>query len=362
MLNTRPDRLDGGFRSKEASQDEGVACGADMCGMGACSPLAEETHCSFCSRSEAVYLRRYSGETLCQRCFINAFERRVAKTISKYSMFRFDDRIVVAVSGGKDSLSLMDVLVRIESFRPYAELIVVTVDEGISGYRDEAIEIARRETRGRGVEHVIVSFKDRFEYTLDEMVAVLKERGSGVYPCTICGVLRRKLLNQAARELGADVVATAHTLDDVVQTYILNIMRGDCAKSRARIADNHLIPRVTPFRFTPEREVAFYAYVRGMQFQTYACTYAPTSSRNLVRSFLNDFDAKYPGALFTALRSLERIDFPVKRAPRMKCQICGEPSSREMCRACEVLSTVFGDTSTTRIHRSRTSRRISEAK
>ena len=333
-----------------------------MRGVEACSPSVEEKYCDLCHLSEAVYMRTYSGERLCQRCFVKTFERRVSKTISRYSMFRYDDRIVVAVSGGKDSLSLMDVLARVESLHPYAELVAVTVDEGISGYRDEAVGIARVETRGRGLEHFVVSFKDQFGYTLDEMVTVLKERGFEVYPCTICGVLRRKSLDRAAREVGANVVATAHTLDDVVQTYLLNIMRGDLTRPLSGRPEKHLIPRATPFRLTPEKEVAFYAYIRGMYLQTHACRYASASSRNLVRSFLSDFDASHPGALFTALRSLERISLPEKKAARVKCQICGEPSSRGTCRACEILSAVSGEARTTASHRNSTSRRTCEAK
>lgn len=295
-------------------------------------------------------MRRYSGERLCRRCFIKTFERRVARTISEYGMFRYDDRIAVAVSGGKDSLSLMDLLARIESLHPYSELAAITVDEGISEYRDEAVEIARAEARGRGVEHVVVSFKDQFGYTLDEMVAVLKERSFEAYPCTICGVLRRRSLNQAARELGADVIATAHTLDDVVQTYILNIVRGDLAKPWSGRAVKQFVPRVTPFRLSPEEEVAFYAYLKGVYLQTQACRYAPTSSRNLVRLFLNGFEAKHPGALFTALRSMEKMVLPEKRATSTTCQICGEPSSREVCRACEIMGAVSGEAGTTRSH------------
>ncbi|MFB0551555.1 MAG: TIGR00269 family protein [Nitrososphaeria archaeon] len=324
-----------------------------MCGLEACLFLTEKRYCSLCHRSEAIHMRKYSGERLCRRCFIKTFERRVAKTISEYDMFHYDDRIVVAVSGGKDSLSLMDLLARIESLHPYSELIAVTVDEGISGYRDEAVEIARVQARNRGVEHVVVSFKDQFGYMLDEMVAVLKGRGSETYPCTICGVLRRRSLSQAAREAGADVVATAHTLDDVVQTYILNIMRGDLAKPWAGRVKNQLIPRVTPFRLTPEKEAALYAYLRGMYLQTHACKYASTSSRNLIRFFLNDFEAKYPGSLFTALRSLERMPLRDKTAVSMKCRICGELSSREMCRACEILGTVSGKVGKTPSHRRR---------
>ncbi|MCX8202097.1 MAG: TIGR00269 family protein, partial [Candidatus Caldarchaeum sp.] len=84
--------------------------------------------------------RVYSGEKLCRKSFIKTFEKRVVRTIGRYGLLRRDDRIAVAVSGGKDSLSLLHVLKKVEENFPRAELFAVSVDEGIPGYRDEALE------------------------------------------------------------------------------------------------------------------------------------------------------------------------------------------------------------------------------
>ncbi|MEM2519935.1 MAG: TIGR00269 family protein, partial [Nitrososphaerota archaeon] len=86
--------------------------------------------CTFCGTSEVVYVRRYSGETLCRRCFLENMVERVKATISKYELLNPFDRIAVAVSGGKDSLSLLKILVRIERDFPRASLVAITVDEG----------------------------------------------------------------------------------------------------------------------------------------------------------------------------------------------------------------------------------------
>ena len=98
--------------------------------------------CTICKQREAFFFRPYSGESLCRRCFIKSIEEKVRATIAKYKMLEYDNRIAVAVSGGKDSLSLLHILAKIEQKYPKASLVAVSVDEGIRGYRDKAIKMA----------------------------------------------------------------------------------------------------------------------------------------------------------------------------------------------------------------------------
>ena len=149
------------------------------------------TVCAACNRREAFYFRRYSGEKLCKKCFVNSIEQRVRATISKYKMLDFDDRIVVAVSGGKDSISLLHILTKLERNYAKASLIAVTVDEGIRGYRDEALKIAAENCEKLGVKHYVFSFKELFDFSLDEIVDLQKKKGDDkTTPCALCGVLR----------------------------------------------------------------------------------------------------------------------------------------------------------------------------
>src|SRR4030043_2276084 len=96
--------------------------------------------CSVCKRREAFFFRPYSGERLCKKCFAESIEAKVRAAIAKYQMFDFDDRIAVAVSGGKDSISLLHVLANMERLHPKASLMALTGDEGMKGNRDEALE------------------------------------------------------------------------------------------------------------------------------------------------------------------------------------------------------------------------------
>ena len=306
--------------------------------------------CSACRERDAFYFRPYSGERLCRKCFAKSVEAKVRATIAKYGMLRFDDRIAVAVSGGKDSISLMHIMAKMKRKHPRSSLVAVTVDEGIKGYRDEALEIAAENCRKLNVEHRVVSFKELFGYTLDEIVKRQKQKGNGnVTACAVCGVLRRKALNLAARQIRADRLATAHTLDDEAQTILLNIFHGDVwrlAKEKPVTDEVHpkLVRRIKPFCEVPERETALYAYIKRIAFQSRPCPYASDALRNDVRAILNRMEEKHAGMKFTVFKSIEKIrpaiEESVKEEGLKECSECGEPTTERVCRTCQMLKQV----------------------
>jgi uncharacterized protein (TIGR00269 family) len=300
-----------------------------------------------CKRRESFFFRPYSGERLCKKCFVESVEAKVRGTIAKYGMFSFDDRIAVAVSGGKDSISLLHILAKMERFHPKASLAAVTVDEGIKGYRDEALAIAAANCKKLGITHHVVSFKELYGFTLDEIVARAQRKGEReLTSCAYCGVLRRRALNVAARDVDADKIATAHTLDDEVQTILLNIFHGDIlrlAKEKPMTDKAHprFVQKVKPFCEIPEKESALYAYVKKIKFQDTPCPYASEALRNDVRFMLNRMEEKHAGTKFTVFKSIERIrpalDEIAKKADFKECIECGEPASSDLCKACEML-------------------------
>jgi uncharacterized protein (TIGR00269 family) len=306
--------------------------------------------CIACKERDAFYFRPYSGERLCRKCFTKSIEAKVRSTIAKYGMLKYDDRIAMAVSGGKDSVSLLHILAKMERKHPKSSLVAITVDEGIKGYRDEALKIAAENCRNLNVEHCVVSFKELFGYTLDEIVKRQKKKGNdSVTTCAFCGVLRRKALNLAARQIKADKLATAHTLDDEVQTVLLNIFHGDVwrlAKEKPVTDEVHpkLVRRIKPFCGIPERETALYAYVRKIEFQSRPCPYASDALRNDVRMMLNRIEAKHVGMKFTVFRSIEKIRPAIEEAVReeglKECSECGEPTTERICRTCQMLKQV----------------------
>lgn len=299
------------------------------------------TTCTICGE-KAAYRQVYSGTSFCPACFKDSIEKRVRKTISKYNLLRENDRILVAVSGGKDSLSLLKILAKIEKSFPRASIVAVSVDEGIPGYRDEALRLASEMCKKLDVEHRAYSFEDLFGSGLSDLIKSGGLSRLGLGPCTLCGVWRRKAISLAAREVDATVVATAHTLDDIVQTYIMDILRGSFPRAPIglRREGNGIIPRVAPFRNILEEEVVLYAFFSKIPFQETPCPNAENSQRDLVRTFLTKFESEYRGSLFAALKAIESNISPLEGVLNA-CKLCGEPTSREVCRACELEAAVF---------------------
>ena len=306
-----------------------------------------QVKCTGCKRREPFFFRPYSGQRLCKKCFTEAIEKKVRATIAKHEMFSFNDKIAVAVSGGKDSLSLLQILMKMVKLRPKASIVAVTVDEGIRGYRDEALEIATEKCKELEIPQHIVSFKELYGCTLDEIVAKNKQRKENeLTPCAYCGVLRRRALNVVARAFGASKIAMGHTLDDEVQTILMNVFRGDVArlakeKPVTDLVHPRFVQKVKPLCEILERESALYAYVKKIKFQATPCPYASEAFRNDVRVVFNRMEEKYAGTKFTVFNFLERLR-PALGAVEFKgnyeeCRECGEPASGGLCKVCELL-------------------------
>jgi uncharacterized protein (TIGR00269 family) len=276
-------------------------------------------------------------------------EDKVRATIARHDMFKPTDKIMVAVSGGKDSLSLLNILAKIEKAFPKTSLCAVTVDEGIKGYRDEALKFAVGNCRKLGINSVVTSFKHLYGFSLDEIVKMTLEKGEpdkGLTPCAYCGVLRRRALNLAARDSSADRLATGHNLDDEAQTILLNILHGDAlriARVKPVLEDVHpkFVQRVKPMCKLPEKEIAFYTHMKRIEYQSVPCPYAPTALRSDIRLMLNRIEEKHAGTKFTLTKSVERIrpalEAVTEEAKLQDCIECGEPTAGKICQPCQML-------------------------
>ena len=265
-----------------------------------------------------------------------ALNSLVGKAIHRYGMIEDGDRIAVGLSGGKDSLTLLRLLHMIEEEQPNSELVAVCIDEGIEGYRDEALRIAERSCRELGVEMRVLSFNELFGETMDEIAAKDRELGA----CSYCGVLRRRALNEAAVSVGADRLATGHNLDDMAQTVLLNILRGDVSRLEGFDPGGRelagYVRRVKPLCEVPERETALYAYLNGLEFQSVPCPYAGEAMRGDARRFLNQMEVRRPGTKFIVYQTgLKLASRDVVKVAGV-CPVCGAPSQGGLCRVCEL--------------------------
>jgi cytoplasmic tRNA 2-thiolation protein 1 len=301
--------------------------------------------CVKCRNGIGVYSRHYSGETLCKRCFISSIEEKTHKTINKFSMLRHDDRVAVAVSGGKDSLSLLYVLTQILERNHRAPPIAITVDEGIRNYRDESLAIVERFCANLNIENRVVSYRELFGRDMDQ--AMLERPSIKMSSCSICGTFRRRAIDLAAESVDANVIATAHNLDDQLQTFIINMMAGDVQRigwtyPQTATSKFHNLKKIKPFCEIYEQEIVFYALQRDIPFQTEDCPYMDESIRTHIREFINTLETQRPGIKYNLYNSMLKISNNLRTFSTdivsQRCKACGRTSTSGICSVCRTIS------------------------
>lgn len=301
--------------------------------------------CKFCKTKPVITLTN-SKVNLCKSCFIRYFEKKAFKTIRNYNLIERGDSIVVAVSGGKDSLSVLHLLSKLANKKMDIKVTALLIDEGIKGYRDKSIEDAKKYCKENNIKLHIASYQNNFNKTLNE----IKKQFPNTIACSMCGVLRRYLLNKESRKLKANKLATGHNLDDEAQSILMNQLRHNIALS-SRLGpltgvkkDPRFVPRIKPFYFITEKEVATYAFINGLISEFNECVYCGESYRLQIRDMLNDLERKYPGTKHAIVASFMEI-LPLlkekyKNLEIKSCKICSEPCSSEICNACKLLQRI----------------------
>jgi len=300
--------------------------------------------CDKCQNT-AVYTRKYSGESLCSECFSNSILRKAAKTISKYNMIKNNDLVCVGVSGGKDSLVLLDTLKKMSQSHNF-KIIAVTIDEGIPGYRDEALDIVKEFCTRLDVEFKTYSYKDLFDLTLSESLELRDDEKTS--SCSICGTFRRRALDHAAKEIGANVIATGHNLDDTLQTFLINTLSGDTKKIGWMNPENEgkELRKIKPLSEIYESEIVFYAFTNNLPFQSEPCPHMNEGIRTEIREFLNSLEDHRSGIKNNMYHSILKISNIVKAADKKEkqnCQICGNECSGTICSVCSMISNLKND-------------------
>lgn len=301
--------------------------------------------CSKCGNPQIIIQRKHSGQNLCQECFIKSIDEKVLKNIRKYQLIEKGDKVLMALSGGKDSVVTLHILNSLKE-RHIIDLIAVTIDEGIAGYREEGVKIAAENAKELGVEHRIVSFKQYFGRTLDEMMNKNGENGTR-HACTYCGVFRRWILNRVAHEEGANKIATGHNLDDETQSILMNYLEGNINNlirigPKSESKDERFTIKIKPLREIPEKEVGLYAVARNLKVHLAGCPYAGESFRREIGQFIKELSVNHPTIMYSTLGGFEKIKPVLKREFTPKgangvCKRCGEPAAGDLCKACSFL-------------------------
>lgn len=297
-----------------------------------------------CSRKcgkDAILKRPKTGHALCKECFFFAFESEIHNTIVQGKLFKSGDKVAIGASGGKDSTVLAYVLKTLNNKYQYGiDLFLLSIDEGITGYRDDSLKTVQQNKNDYGLPLKILSYKELYGWTMDEIVAEIGKKKNN---CTFCGVFRRQALDRGAALLGVDCIATGHNADDIAETVLMNILRGDIARlqrcTSVITAGADCIRRCKPLKYAYEKEIVMYAYFKQLVYFSTECIFAPNAYRGHARTFLKDLEKVRPSSILDIIHSGETLQIKenIKLPERRNCSRCGFVSSQEICKACIML-------------------------
>jgi tRNA-5-methyluridine54 2-sulfurtransferase len=300
--------------------------------------------CRKCGQKAAVNMRQHRL-ALCGAHFLDWLPEQTERFIRKYDMFGREDRILVAVSGGKDSLSLWDVLVRL-GYQADGLYIGLGID-GDSAYSQSSHACARRFADQHDLKLHEVDVEGEYGQPIP-VLAQISQRGRGK-PCAVCGLAKRHIMNRMARDMGYGVLATGHNLDDEAAVLFGNTLRwsGDFLQRQSPVLPESpgLARKVKPLCRFYEREMAAYAVLRGIEYIYEECPFAEGSTSIYYKDVLNKMESEKPGTkLSFYLRFLEARERGLF-SPRVEetlllgaCTNCGQPTSAPgLCSFCRMI-------------------------
>lgn len=263
--------------------------------------------CAICKTARALIIRPKNHQKICKTCFITIFEEEIHHTITSTSLFSPGDKIAIGASGGKDSTVLASVLKTLNERYNYGlELVLLSIDEGIKGYRDDSLETVKRNAVQYEMLLKIVGYDELYGWTMDQVVETIGKKGN----CTYCGVFRRQALDRGAKMLGIKHVVTGHNADDVAETILMNLLRGDLprlARSTSIITGDESsdVRRSKPLKYAYEKEIVLYAHHKKLDYFSTECLYSPEAFRGSARTLIKDLERVRPSAILDVVRSGE---------------------------------------------------------
>lgn len=290
---------------------------------------------------------RHHRLSLCAEHYLEWLPAQVNRFIEKQNLFSKNDRVLVAVSGGKDSLALWDILTTL-GYETEGLYIDLGIDEGIA-YSSHSKVYAEKFANQHGLKLNIVSLSSDFHETLTEM-SMRTKRGRE-NPCSLCGMVKRHLFNRAALESACGALATAHNLDDEAAILLANTLEWSLERlSRGQPAlpgSAGFARKVKPFARVSEFESAAYAFLRGIAWMPEECPFSKDSKQIYFKSYLNQWEDAMPGAKLrfynNYLKALDQGAFPNRQEPELAldakaCPACGQPTTTGgLCAFCRLI-------------------------
>jgi len=289
--------------------------------------------CSVCGR-EAVIKLRHAGLRLCPEHLVARVEKEVAGAIRRFRMLAPQERVLVAVSGGKDSLALWHILVEL-GYRAEG----LYIDLGIAGYSARSREASQVFARERGFTLHVVSLEKELGATLDGLTRLARGK-----TCSLCGTVKRYLMNKFAWEGGYQALATGHNLDDEAATLLGNVLRWDegylARQYPALPGEGKLVKKIKPLVFLSEREMAAYCLIKGIRYLYEDCPHAQGARSIALKGVLNELEDRYPATKISFLRGFLKVRDrfrPPEPVVLQDCPGCGMPTAADgPCRFCRL--------------------------
>ncbi len=274
--------------------------------------------------------RPKNHQKLCKKCFLVIFEDEVHHTITSSKLFRHGEKVAIGASGGKDSTVLASVLKTLNDRHSYGlDLILLSVDEGIKGYRDDSLETVKRNAVQYDMPLKVVGYDELYGWTMDQVVEAIGKKGN----CTYCGVFRRQALDRGAKMLGIKHVVTGHNADDIAETILMNLLRGDLprlSRSTSIVTGSELseVKRSKPLKYAYEKEIVLYAHYKKLDYFSTECIYSPEAFRGSARSLIKNLEKVRPSAILDIVRSGEDMArlVPGSSASSCSCEGSATPS------------------------------------
>jgi tRNA-5-methyluridine54 2-sulfurtransferase len=292
--------------------------------------------CRVCRETAVIDVRRHNA-AFCREHFLHHCEQQVVRTIERFGMFEGCERILVAASGGKDSLALWDILARLGVAADGLYLGL-----GIDGYSDKSAAHVRAHAVRLGRSLIVIDLEEDHGFSVPRAAEVGHRA-----PCGACGMSKRHLFNRAALEHGYDVVATGHNLDDEAAVLLGNVLRWETGYLGRQYpvlpASAGFARKVKPLVRLEERETAAYCVLRGIEYQVEECPMAAGNRHVGYKELLNGLEEQSPGAKAAFVAGFwERGhaylsgDAATERAALGACARCGAPTPGEVCAFCRL--------------------------
>jgi len=292
--------------------------------------------CRVCRAPAVLDIRRHNA-AFCRDHFVKHCAEQVRRAIKDHDMIRAGERVIVAVSGGKDSLALWDLLVDL-GYRPDGLYLGL----GIGEYSEASGHAARAFAQDRGLKLHEVDLANDFGYDIPRAAAATHRA-----PCGACGLSKRHLFNSVAVEHGYDVVATGHNLDDEAAVLLGNVLRWETGylgrQHPVLPATPGFARKVKPLYRLGERETAAYCVLRGLDYQVEECPMAEGNRHLGFKEVLDALEDRSPGAKAAFVfgfvdRAHEYFtdDAGAERQGLRECVVCGSPTTSEVCAFCRL--------------------------